>query len=143
MDHTQQIFSYPASTSLYLQFILCHYLPSTMTSLCTLLFLILALLSSASATTTTINVNAGYSGSTGTTSTSLGGYSGAAQYPQQATPCNLCPSGSFPTKPFTLTAVIYLGTGTCQELYYKCLSGVPTNMCAPIQDFMYTPCGCV
>lgn len=58
--------------------------------------------------------------------------------------CNLCANGQFPSKPYTLTAVLFLpGNPTCKDLYFMGLSGnIPNRLCTPIQDFMATPCGC-
>lgn len=62
--------------------------------------------------------------------------------------CNLCRDGSYPTKPFTLVAVLkqFLPNGqyTCEELYRVGLTGnMPDQICKPLVNFVEQPCGCI
>lgn len=69
-----------------------------------------------------------------------------SNYPQGNEPvCDLCMDGSYPTKPNTVTAVLYIpGNPTCQDLYWMGLSGnIADYMCYPLQDYMQEPCGCI
>ena len=66
-------------------------------------------------------------------------------YPQGTEPnCDVCIDGSFPKKPHTITAVLYLpGNPTCEDLYYMGRTGnIPSRLCYPLQDYMVDPCGC-
>ena len=58
--------------------------------------------------------------------------------------CHICADGSYPGKPYTLTASLFIpGTPTCRELYWMGRKGnIPARMCMPLQEFMQTPCGC-
>jgi hypothetical protein len=58
--------------------------------------------------------------------------------------CNLCVNKKMPSKPYTITTVMYMdGNPTCQDLYFKGLSGnIPSSLCYPLQIFMRVPCGC-
>ena len=62
--------------------------------------------------------------------------------------CDLCHSGKFPSKPYTLTAVLNLDwdekkNPTCTDLYWLGKVGrVSEQLCNPMQDYMDVPCGC-
>jgi len=67
-------------------------------------------------------------------------------YPQgDNDPCEVCyKDNSFPSKPFTVTAILYMpGNPTCEDLFYMGRQGsIPNRLCYPLQDYMQGPCGC-
>lgn len=68
-----------------------------------------------------------------------------SKYPKGSEPkCDLCPDGSRPGKPNTVTAVLYMdGNPTCKDLYFMGRTGnILDRLCAPLQDYFYEPCGC-
>lgn len=58
--------------------------------------------------------------------------------------CQICFSGSYPSKPYTITSVMYLpGNPTCHDLYEMGKSGlIDPTLCYPLQLYMQKPCGC-
>jgi len=68
------------------------------------------------------------------------------EYPQgEHAYCELCwKDSSFPTKPYTVNAILYIdGYPTCEDLYYMGHTGnIPDRLCYPLQDAMQGPCGC-
>jgi len=68
-----------------------------------------------------------------------------SSYPQGNEPiCDICLDGSFPTKPFSVTAVLYIpGNPKCEDLFWMGRAGtIPGRLCYPLQDYMQVPCGC-
>jgi hypothetical protein len=65
--------------------------------------------------------------------------------PQGTEPlCDLCEDGAFPTRPRTVTAVLYIaGNPTCEQLYYMGLYGlIEDRLCNPMQNALEKGCGC-
>jgi len=68
-----------------------------------------------------------------------------SSYPQGNEPiCDICLDGSFPTKPFSVTAVLYISDNPkCEDLFWMGRAGtIPGRLCYPLQDYMQVPCGC-
>jgi hypothetical protein len=58
--------------------------------------------------------------------------------------CDLCLDGSYPNRPNTVTAILYMeGNPTCHQLYHMGRTGnIPDRLCNPLVDFFQAPCGC-
>ena len=58
--------------------------------------------------------------------------------------CHLCGSSQkFPSKPNVYINARYIGSYTCEQLYYRGKNQlIPGFLCTPLQHYAYTVCGC-